>query len=104
MRYVGATNPADGSVSYNAATRTVTWKAGDVAIGSGHGTAARQASFQVALLPSQSQRGTSPVLMSSLKATGFDRFTERQLSVGQSDITTQATGDPSFVQGKAEVK
>lgn len=104
VRYVGATNPADGSITYNAASRTVTWKAGDVAIGSGHGTAARQASFQVALLPSISQRGTSPVLMSSLKATGFDRFTERQLSVGQSDITTQTLGDPAFVQGKAEVK
>jgi hypothetical protein len=104
VRYVGATNPADGSVSYNAATRTVTWKAGDVAAGSGHGAASRQASFQVALLPSLSQRGTSPVLMSSITATGFDRFTEHQLSIAESDISTQTLGDPAFVQGKAEVR
>lgn len=99
VRYVGATSPADGSVSYNAATRTVTWRAGEVAAGS-----ARRASFQVALLPSASQRGTSPVLVSSVKATGTDRFTQKALTETRPDITTQTVADPAYVQGKGEVR
>ena len=99
VRYVGATSPADGTVSYNAATRTVTWRAGEVAAGS-----TRRASFQVALLPSASQRGTSPVLMSSVKATGTDRFTQKALLETRPDITTQTVADPTYVQGKGEVR
>lgn len=104
VRYVGATSPADGSISYNAATRTVTWKAGEVAAGAGYGSAKRTAAFQVALLPSVSQRGTSPILVSSLKVSGVDRFTQKQLSLTQSEVTTRITTDPAFVQGKAEVR
>lgn len=104
VRYVGATNPADGSVSYNAATRTVTWRAGEIASGVGFGTAARSAAFQVALLPSVSQRGTSPILMSSVKVTGTDRFTQKALSLTRPEITTQVTLDPAYVQGKGEVR
>jgi hypothetical protein len=104
VRYVGATSPADGSVSYNAATRTVTWRAGEIPAGSGFGTAARSAAFQVALLPSASQRGTSPILMSSVKVTGTDLFTKKELSLTRPEITTQITLDPGYVQGKGEVR
>lgn len=104
VRYVGATSPADGSVSYNAATRTVTWRAGEVLAGAGFAAAARSAAFQVALLPSVSQRGTSPILMSSVKVTGTDRFTQKALSLTRPEITTQTVSDPSYVQGKGEVR
>ena len=99
VRYAGVTSPADGSVSYNAATRTVTWKAGEIAAGS-----SRRASFQVALLPSASQRGTSPVLVSGIKATGTDRFTQKALTETRPDMTTQTVADPAYVQGKGEVR
>lgn len=104
VRYVGATSPADGSVSYNAATRTVTWRAGEIPAGSGFGAAARSSAFQVALLPSASQRGTSPILMSSVKVTGTDLFTKKELSLTRPEITTQITLDPGYVQGKGEVR
>lgn len=104
VRYVGATSPADGSVSYNAATRTVTWKAGEVLAGAGYGSARRQVSFQVALLPSVSQRGTSPILLSGIKATGYDKFAQKQLAASQYDVTTVTTSDPAYVLGKAEVR
>jgi len=99
VRYVGATSPADGSVSYNAATRTVTWRAGEIAAGASDSSA-----FQVALLPSASQRGTSPILMSSIKVTGTDRFTQKPISLTRPEITTQTVSDPSYVQGKGEVR
>ncbi|MDQ1299773.1 MAG: hypothetical protein QG636_441 [Patescibacteria group bacterium] len=104
VRYVGVSSPADGSVSYNAATRTVTWRAGEIPAGTGFAIAARTAAFQVALLPSASQRGTSPILMSSVKVTGTDRFTQKALSLTRSEITTQTLSDPSYVQGKGEVR
>jgi len=99
VRYVGATSPADGSVSYNAATRTVTWRAGEIAAGASDSSA-----FQVALLPSASQRGTSPILMSSIKVTGTDRFTQKPISLTRPEITTQTVSDPSYMQGKGEVR
>lgn len=104
VRYVGATSPSDGSITYNAATRTVTWRAGEVAAGTGFGSSARSAAFQVALLPSVSQRGTSPILMSSIRVTGTDRFTQKALSLTRPDITTQTVSDPGYVQGKGEVR
>lgn len=104
VRYVGATSPADGSISYNAATRTITWRAGEVAAGAGFGSSARSGAFQVALLPSASQRGTSPVLMSSIKVTGTDRFTQKAITLTRPEITTQTVADPAYVQGKGEVR
>lgn len=103
VRYVAA-SPNDGSVSYNATTRTVTWKAGDILAGAGFTGPAKKASFQVALLPSASQRGTSPVLVSAQKVTGVDRFTQGQISFVNPELTTQTIGDPAFVSGKGEVR
>ncbi len=99
VRYMGATSPSDGSISYNAATRVVTWRAGEIGTGS-----SKQASFQVALLPSASQRGTSPVLLSFVSATGYDAFAQKQLTASVSSVTTQTLSDPAHVQGKGEVR
>ncbi|MES2668418.1 MAG: hypothetical protein V4644_01855 [Patescibacteria group bacterium] len=104
VRFTGAVSPADGSVTYNEATRTVTWRAGEIAPGTGYGTDSRQASFQVALLPSASQRGTSPVLVSGITAAGVDRFTQRKLEADVPSVTTQANNDPAYVQGNGQVR
>jgi hypothetical protein len=104
VRFTGTVSPSDASVTYNATSRTVTWKAGDVAAGSGYTTAAKTVSFQVALLPSVSHRGTSPILMSTQQITGIDRFTQKTLSSTQPEVTTQVTGDPSFQSGFGEVR
>ncbi len=90
VRFVRAVNPADGSLAFNETTRMVTWRAGEVPAGQGYGSAARTASFEVALLPSIAQRGTSPVLMTTPSATGVDRFTQKQLSNSHASVTTQA--------------
>lgn len=103
VRYTGQTS-GSGAVSYNAATRTVTWKAGELAPGVGYGTAATTAQFQVALLPSASQRGTSPVLMSGIIFTGTDRFTQQTISLTRPELTTQTQFDPSYTPGKETVR
>ena len=93
--YVTFTNqvqPSDGSLTYNATTREVAWVVGDMPAG----TANRSAAFQVSLLPSVSQRGTSPVLVFPQTITGFDRFVEKQVSNTVSDLTIEARTDPGY--------
>lgn len=89
VRFVRAISPADGSLSYSETSRTVTWRAGEVAAGAGYGSPARTASFEVVLLPSIAQRGTSPVLMTAPSVTGVDRFTQKQLANTHASVTTQ---------------
>jgi hypothetical protein len=101
VRYVQA---SDSSVSYNPTTRVITWKAGEVLAGAGYAQGPKRVSIQVVLLPSASQRGTSPILVSSLKASGVDRFTQRRLDTALPSITAQGLNDPSFDQGKGEVR
>lgn len=96
--YVRFVSAGDSSVSYDANTRTVSWSAGEIAAGT-----SKQGTFQVALLPSFSQRGTSPVLMSAITFSGTDRFTKRSLEGKAPDVTTQTTGDPGYQSGNGEV-
>ena len=90
VRFTGVSTPADGSVSYNATTRTVSWAPGDVAAG-----ASLTAAFQVALLPSASERGTSPVLIANQAFSGTDRFTKQTVAGTASDLTTEVRNDPN---------
>lgn len=99
VRFVRAVTPADGSLSFNETTRTVTWKAGEVAAGQGYGSAARTASFEVVLLPSTAQRGTSPVLMTAPTVTGVDRFTQKQLTSSHASLTTQPQDGTAGLSG-----
>ena len=96
--YVRFISSQDSAITYDATTRTVSWSAGDVAAGT-----SKQGAFQVALLPSSSQRGTSPVLMSSITFSGTDRFTKRALEGRAPDVTTQITGDAGYQSGNGEV-
>lgn len=90
--YVRFTGQTSGSaVAYNASTRQVTWTVGDMAPG-----AAPTAAFQVALLPSVSQKGTSPALTSDASLSGFDRFVQQQLTATAPAIDTQAGTDPAY--------
>lgn len=89
--YVNFTGPWDGpgSVSYNSDSRVVTWTVGDVARG-----AKVSATFQVTLIPSTSQKGTSPKLTAAPIFSGYDRF---------AGVPVKATGDPSNTETKTEV-
>jgi len=92
VTFTGSVQPADGSVTYNASTREVTWVVGDMPAG----TTGRSAAFQVSLLPSTSQRGTSPVLVFPQTISGYDRFVEKQVTSTASDLTTETTSDPGY--------
>jgi hypothetical protein len=67
VRFLGA--PAGTRLSFDETTRTVTWNVGELIA---HASAS--AVFSVALLPSASQGGTSPVVVGSQTFTGTDPF------------------------------
>lgn len=97
VRFTNAVSPV-GSVTYDERTRTVTWKVNDLA-----GSATTKASFQVALLPSVSQSGTSPVLVSEQTFTATDRFTKGPVSARAERLTTQFPEDASYRPGQGVV-
>ncbi|MGE5541296.1 MAG: hypothetical protein ACM3TU_03395 [Bacillota bacterium] len=98
VTFTGATS-GTGSVSYNEATRTVTWSAGDVSSGSN-----KSAAFQISFIPSVSQQGTSPVLLSAQQVTAVDRFTQRTISGSVRELTTQTSSDPAYSAEDGNVK
>lgn len=102
VRYLGVTSPLDASVAYDPSTRVVTWTAGEVAAGT-TAMSPKQGAFQVAFLPSISQQGTSPVLVSSITYSGTDRFTKKQLTGSVYDVTTQTSLDPGFLGTMGQV-
>lgn len=97
VRFTGQTSSS--AVKYNESTREVTWTLGDLSP-----AAAREASFQVALLPSVSQKGTSPVLVSGAALSGFDRFVQKQLTASTLPVTTDTKTDPAYQSGTGVVK
>ena len=96
VQYTGQVTPSDGSVTYNADTRTITWKIGDVPAGTGTATKALAAAFQISYTPSVSQSGTSPILVGNQTLTGTDRFTNAQVGNTADALTTQTPSDSGY--------
>ena len=69
-----------GGVTYDQASRTVTWSIGDLAAGVGYTKPAATASFTVVLHPSLSQVNETPALTGAAQLSGTDRFAQVQVS------------------------
>lgn len=97
--YVTFANKTSGQISYDAASRTVSWSVGDIASG-----ASAQASFQVSLTPSTSQKGTAPALTGATTFSGYDRGAGVPITTGADAVTTETVGDPGYSSAKADVQ
>jgi hypothetical protein len=91
VRFSKNIDPADANITYDESSRSVTWTIGELASGK-----KAQAAFQVALLPSVSQSGTSPIVVSEQVFSGTDRFTKKDIMTTASLLTTQMTTDSSY--------
>ncbi len=96
VTWANAISPANENVFYNSTTREVTWRIGQVPRGAGYTGDSREASFQVKLIPSISQVGSSPALIGETRLTGTDTFTGKVLEAKKSPITTDLFNDPGF--------
>lgn len=88
--------PQGSGISYDPGSRTVTWTLGDVKAGTGFTNPARTASFQVSLLPSASQRGTSPSLTGAASFMGQDRFAQVQVNATAAGPTTALGSEQGY--------
>ncbi len=95
MQWLGQTNPASEKVVYNPIGGGIVWNAGEVEAGAGVGATPREVSFQVSILPSLGQVGTTPTIVGETTARGTDRFTGVEVSSNtRPALTTKSLSDP----------
>lgn len=91
--------PENAPLTLDSASREIVWKVGDVAAGTGTFDPVASVAFQVALLPTSSQRGSASQLMGESRVQGSDAFSEQTLAASNSALTTNLPND-SLAQGK----
>ena len=92
-------NPVSADVVYNPSSRELLWDVGDVPTGTGYTSPAKELSFKVSLLPSLSQVGDAPELVTSQQIVGLDLFTNTVLETTRRAVTTKLTNDPGAPGG-----
>ncbi len=103
VEWLGQVAPATEKITFDQASGEVVWDLGVVEAGRGIGTPAREASFQVSLLPSISQVGELPVLVSTPTLSGTDSFTGSKLTSTKNTLNTNISGDPAHGSGGGRV-
>lgn len=99
VEWIAAKSFSSEDITYDATSRTVIWQMGELKEGAGFSGPAREVAFQVTLLPSNSQIGTTPALVSNIIFTGSEAVTGRPLTVSHPSLTTRLPSDPAFIQG-----
>ena len=89
VTYVGQFAPSGEKFSYDPKTRILVWDIGTISEKTGYeGNQKRRIAFQVSVLPSVSQVGSTPDLVYDVRLTGNDTFTGKQvIELGQSIST-----------------
>ncbi len=104
VKWLGQVSSASEDMSYSAVGGELVWKAGDIESGDGVGTPPREVSFQVSLLPSLGQVGTSPTLLGETTARGTDRFTGVEVkSTVRQALTTGSLSDSGATANSGKV-
>jgi hypothetical protein len=103
-RWLDKVSPAGERVTYNPAGGEVVWEAGEIAAPVGFGNPPREVAFQLAVLPSQNQVGTAPILIGETIAEGEDRFTGTTVSSNaRPPMTTASLSDAGAAPGSGIV-
>jgi hypothetical protein len=103
MRFVGPISPTDEDLTYNPITKDIIWNVGNLNKGVGITSSSREVSFQVAITPSLSQVGTSPVIINDAVLTGHDDFANVDIRVNKPVLYTRLTSDASLPPGGERV-
>jgi hypothetical protein len=82
--------------SFDPNSREIVWSLGDLERGKGIFTLPLSIAFQVALSPTESQRGQTPEIIGEIKVSGEDTWTEKILEATSTPITTALPNDPQI--------
>jgi len=96
VSFVGAISPSSEDLTYNAGTKEIVWNVGGIPKGTGISSGDREVSFQIALTPSLSQIGTSPVIINDAVLTGHDDFANVDIRVNKASLNTRLSNDSLF--------
>lgn len=77
-----------GRISFDGSTGKLVWKVGVLRAYTGTFAPKRQLDFQVDLIPGGGQVDTTPDLLRSIKFTGLENFTQRNISLSIDDLNT----------------
>lgn len=94
--WTGQVSPGGQAVTYNSATREVSWDIGNIDAGVGTTSSPRQVNFQVKLNPSGSQSGNQPNLVLDTVLTAKDSFTGSEITRTMNPINTRLNRDSNY--------
>jgi hypothetical protein len=94
VKWYGTIMPSTEKITYDPATNSVVWLPGDIPSGTGIAKPPREVAFQVVLLPSLSQVGATPLLVTGIKFDARDTYTNTMMTKTVRDVTTDLTTDP----------
>lgn len=90
---------AASKFAFDSQSREIVWSVGDLARGSGLEGNSLSIAFQVAFVPSESQRGQTPDIIREAEISGEDSWTETILETTSPAINTTLPDDPT-VEGE----
>lgn len=99
VSWTGEISPGSADITYDSVTREVSWDVGEIRAGAGFDSSPLEAQFQVSFIPSLSQVGSTPVIITNSTLSGEDKFTSQPLSSSRSSLTTRLSTDPAFETG-----
>ena len=102
--YVTYLSSQDPNVTYEQASRRVTWAMGNLKAGVGFSAPPQTTAFQVSLLPSGSQVGQKPLLTGDATFAGQDRFAQVTVQATAPGADTALIGDTGYTDAMANVQ
>lgn len=103
VEWKGQVSPSEADIAYNPVSHEIVWTIGKIKAGSGYGFSPTEVAFQIGLMPSLSQIGETPSVISAAAFSGKDDFTGKAISKIATSLTTRLETDPQSSLSDAEV-
>lgn len=103
VKWLSQISPETEKVSFNANDSEIVWDVGDIEAGTGISESPKEVSFQISMIPSVSQIGSSPVILNEAVLSGRDYFTSTVVGETRLPLTTDLKTDPNFNQDQNKV-
>lgn len=103
IKWTGNIFPLDAKIFYDINTRTITWEAGDIEVGTGIISPLKEMLFQVSVAPTINDVGNYLVLIDKNSLNATDEFTLSEIAVTAEGITSRLPDDLSVTPEEGKV-